>query len=63
MPPEAVSLRKGAGLRASQGLKEQSQASVLLHREVENRRIWSSYKVHMVDALALEVDEGRGKLR
>ena len=26
-------------------------------------RIWSSYQGCMVDALALEVDEGRGKLR
>ena len=26
-------------------------------------RIWSSYKVCMVDALALEADEGRDKLR
>jgi len=25
--------------------------------------IWSSYKVHVVDALADAVDEGRGKLR
>ncbi len=25
--------------------------------------IWPSYKVHMVDALADAVDEGRGKLR
>jgi hypothetical protein len=25
--------------------------------------IWPSYKVHIVDALAVAVDEGRGKLR
>jgi len=25
--------------------------------------IWPSYKVHIVDALADAVDEGRGKLR
>ena len=30
---------------------------------VHDGRIWSSYKVCVVDALALEADEGRDKLR
>lgn len=29
----------------------------------EDRVIWPSYEVHIVDALADAVDEGRGKLR
>jgi hypothetical protein len=29
----------------------------------KDQMIWPSYEVHMVDALADAVDEGRGKLR
>ena len=32
-------------------------------RSKKDEMIWSSYKVHVVDALADAVDEGRGKLR
>ena len=32
-------------------------------RKISNRRIRSSYKERMVDALALGADEGRDKLR
>ena len=34
-----------------------------LYQSEKDEMIWSSYKVHMVDALADAVDEGRGKLR
>ncbi len=36
---------------------------VSLAKGEEDQMIWPSYKVHIVDALADAVDEGRGKLR
>ena len=65
----------GVADRASRGTQLREQAKRLTYvlkkevfvnhsMQVEcDRRIWPSYKGRMVDALAPEADEGRGKLR
>ena len=44
-------------------VKSSNVVSILVNKSKEFDRIRSSEKERMVDALALDADEGRGKLR